>query len=98
MQAPGNEAAQQGSASRYVPVNLKRAVWSRDQGRCGYVDPKTGRRCNSTYALELDHAVPYAKGGLTELGNLRLRCRAHNQYHAIHSFGLLKMSRYLRKE
>jgi hypothetical protein len=95
--SPGNETARHNSASRSVPAGLRRAVWSRDQSRCGYVDPKSGRRCDSTYALELDHAVPYAKGGLTELTNLRLRCRAHNQYHAIQSFGLDKMERYLRR-
>lgn len=93
--SPGNEAAQQSSVSRYVPASMKREVWTRDRGRCGYVDPKTGRRCDSTYALQLDHVIPYAKGGLTELRNLRLLCRTHNQYYAIQSFGLRTMSRYL---
>ena len=98
MQAPANETMQQNSDTRYVPVWLERAVWTRDQGRCGYSDPKSKRRCNSTYALELDHIFPYAKGGLTELRNLRLRCRAHNQLHAIQSFGLAKMARYMTKD
>ena len=96
--SPGNEAAQQSSVSRFIPASLKRAVWARDQGRCGYVDPRNGRQCNSSYALQIDHVIPYAKGGLTELKNLRLLCRAHNQYYAIQSFGLRTMSRYLTPE
>jgi 5-methylcytosine-specific restriction endonuclease McrA len=97
MASPENETVLQSSGTRYVPALIKQAVWTRDQGRCGFVDARSKRRCNSTYALELDHIVPYAKGGLTELRNLRLRCRAHNQHHAIQSFGLEKMARYITK-
>ena len=74
-----------GSRSRYVPVAVKREVWRRDQGRCSYVDPHSGRRCGSRYRLEIDHVVPFALGGTTEPGNLRIRCRAHHRYrHASH--------------
>ena len=30
--------------SRYIPAEVKRLVWARDQGRCSYVNPKTGQR------------------------------------------------------
>ena len=84
--------------ARYVQVSLKREVWKRDQGRCTYVSPVSGKQCGSKYGLQYDHIVPYAKGGLTELRNLRLRCRAHNQLHAVQSFGVPKMARYFKME
>lgn len=73
---------------RYIPAQLKRAVWKRDKGCCTYEDPKTGRRCGSRHRLELDHRIPFARGGKSTLENLRLRCRAHNQWHAIEAYGV----------
>ena len=54
-------------------------MWRRDHGCCSYVDPHSGRRCGSRYRLEIDHVVPFALGGATELANLRVRCRAHHR-------------------
>ncbi|MDE0448337.1 MAG: HNH endonuclease signature motif containing protein, partial [Spirochaetaceae bacterium] len=71
--------ASPGSRSRYIPVAVRREVWRRDQGCCSYVDPHSGRRCGSRYRLEIDHVVPFALGGATELWNLRIRCRAHHR-------------------
>ena len=71
--------ASPGSRSRYIPVAVRRDVWRRDHGCCSYVDPHSGRRCGSRYRLEIDHVVPFALGGATELWNLRLRCRAHHR-------------------
>ena len=68
-----------GSRSRYIPVAVHREVWRRDQGCCSYVDRHSGRRCGSRYRLEIDHIVPFALGGGTELSNLRLRCSAHHK-------------------
>jgi hypothetical protein len=72
---------------RYIPVPIKRAVSKRDKGCCTYEDPTTGRRCGSRYQLEFDHKVPFARGGKSTVENLRLRCRAHNQWHAIEAYG-----------
>jgi hypothetical protein len=66
---------------RYVPDRVKNAVWDRDGGRCTFVDA-SGRRCESRTRLEFDHGTPLARGGLSTAGNLRLRCRTHNQYEA----------------
>jgi hypothetical protein len=37
--------------------------------------------------VEYDHVHPVARGGAATLDNLRLRCRAHNQYAAECTFG-----------
>ncbi len=72
--------------SRYVPAEVKRAVWARDGSRCTFVGTN-GQRCDSRTRLELDHVLPIAKGGAPTAGNLRLRCRAHNQYEAERALG-----------
>ena len=72
------------SRSRYIPVAVKREVWRRDQGCCSYVDPHSGRRCGSRYRLEIDHIVPFALGGASELSNLRLSCGAHHKLRHTH--------------
>jgi hypothetical protein len=72
--------------SRYIPSAVRRAAWERDQGRCTFVSI-TGGRCRSRQFLELDHVEPVARGGKATLNNIRLRCRAHNQYEAERVFG-----------
>jgi hypothetical protein len=72
--------------SRNVPADVKRTVWERDGGRCTFVG-ENGHRCEARTRLEFDHAEPVASGGSATVGNLRLRCRAHNQYAAEQAFG-----------
>jgi hypothetical protein len=71
---------------RYVPAQVKRAVWERDQGQCTFVG-ETGHRCCSRRFLEFDHVDPVARGGRASVERIRLRCRAHNQYEAERAFG-----------
>lgn len=71
--------------SRYIPATVRHTIWLRDQGACTYVDPITGEQCQSRHRLQIDHIRPFAKGGENSLENLRLRCLAHNQWHAIQS-------------
>ena len=78
-----------------LPIADRRFIWARAQGACEYVDPQSGRRCGSRWALEIDHIVPLAKSGAHERGNLRLCCRSHNQWLAIQQFGLPFMTKYL---
>jgi hypothetical protein len=73
-------------ASRYVPADVKRAVWQRDGGRCAFNGSRG--RCTETGLLEYHHVVPFAEGGDTSASNLELRCRAHNQYEADLWFGV----------
>jgi hypothetical protein len=51
-----------------IPAATKRLLWSREQGKCGFVDPTTGKRCDSTYFLECDHIVEVALGGTNDTG------------------------------
>jgi hypothetical protein len=72
--------------SRHVPAAVKRVVWIRDRGRCAFV-ASTGRRCHERGFVEFHHVEAYAKGGKATVGNIQLRCRAHNAYEADLEFG-----------
>jgi 5-methylcytosine-specific restriction endonuclease McrA len=76
-----------------IPAAVRRAVWSRDQGRCAW-PLDTGGRCGSTHRLELDHIQPRARGGEPTEANLRLICAAHNRLAARLAFGARCMERY----
>ena len=76
-------AAKSCASGRAIPAAVRRQVWQRDGGRCSYVDPQTGRRCNSTHLIEIDHIVPHALGGGADPGNLRL-CGAHHRHRHAH--------------
>ena len=73
-------AAKSCAWGRAISAGVRRQVWQRDGGRCSYVDPQTGRRCNSTHLIEIDHIVPHALGGGADPGNLRLLCGAHHHH------------------
>ena len=72
--------------SRHIPAAVRRTVWERDGGRCTFVSDQ-GRRCEATSKLEFDHAQPFARGGQATPSQLRLRCRAHNQFEAERTYG-----------
>lgn len=58
--------------------DVKNALYSRNP-RCSHVD-EDGKQCRETnYSkLEVDHVVPWSKGGQTVLDNAQLLCKAHN--------------------
>jgi 5-methylcytosine-specific restriction endonuclease McrA len=72
--------------SRYVPAQVRRAVYERDGARCAHIDTE-GRRCTEQRQLEIDHIVPWALGGPSTVDNLRLACRGHNAQAARQAFG-----------
>src|SRR6202521_4365657 len=74
------------ASPRHIPAEGKRAVWTRDGGRCQW-PVASGGVCGSTRRLELDHVVPVARGGASTTANLRVTCRFHNQYAARQAFG-----------
>jgi 5-methylcytosine-specific restriction endonuclease McrA len=65
---------------------VRRAVHDRDGGRCTHVDSE-GRRCTETRACEIDHIVPWARGGASTVENTRILCRRHNAHAARRAFG-----------
>ena len=83
------------SRGRHVPASIKREVWARDRGRCAFVGPHG--QCTETGFLELHHVVPFATGGATDVQNLELRRRSHNQYEADLHFGRDRYSRVERR-
>jgi hypothetical protein len=81
--------------SRYVPTEVRDAVWRRDDARCAFVSAD-GRRCQSTHQLELHHLVPFARGGAPTVDGLSLRCKAHNLHEARRDFGEAHVARAIR--
>jgi len=71
---------------RTIPAEVMRAVFARDGGRCTYVSP-TGERCSERSRLEYDHVIPLALGGVSDVSNVRMLCRPHNQLEAERAFG-----------
>jgi hypothetical protein len=82
---PGKDAPPQKAPvdKRTPSAALRREVWKRDRGEC--------TNCRSRFALEIDHIIPFANGGETTRGNLRLLCRSCNQAAAVRSFGYQKI-------
>ncbi len=83
---PRRGQKQASSATRYIPADVKRAVWERDGGQCTFVS-ESGHRCEAEAGLEFDHRQEFARGGEATVEGLRLRCRAHNRYTAEQTFG-----------
>jgi 5-methylcytosine-specific restriction endonuclease McrA len=80
--------------TRYIPVEVKKEVWRRDEGRCAY-RYENGDRCTSTYALEIDHILPFSQGGRSDkVEELRLACFLHNQMEAERIFGKHLMDKF----
>jgi hypothetical protein len=72
--------------SRYVPRKVLREVFARDAGQCTFISQQ-GQRCSAREYLEVHHHEPFARGGEATVDNLRLSCRAHNQYLAELDYG-----------
>ena len=88
-----NQIREQRSNSRHIPPAIRDQVYTRDKGRCTFIGAN-GKRCGSTWDLEIDHVVPFARGGDNSPGNLRLLCRRHNIYHAERAYGKDFMESY----
>lgn len=80
------------TSGRYIPAEIRRSVWERDEGRCTFTSAD-GHRCGERHFLQFDHAEPVARGGSVTVDTIRLRCRSHNQYEAERAFGADFMAR-----
>jgi len=74
------------TASRYVPLPVRRTSHERDGGTCRFV-AANGRKCASRRHLDFHHSVPWAHGGDRSAANIGLMCRTHNQYLADVDYG-----------
>lgn len=59
------------ASSRVIPVEVRREVWRRDQGRCVI--------CGSQERLEFDHIIPVSMGGASTVRNVQLLCESCNR-------------------
>lgn len=67
---------------RHISAAVKKKVYARAHYRCEHPG------CDEMNYLEFDHIRPIALGGQSNLDNIRLVCRAHNQFYA-KSLGLI---------
>ncbi len=86
----------QAERSRYIRVEVRRAVYHRDGGACCYVDPVTQRKCKSRKAIQYDHILPFAQGGESTVANVRIYCDIHNRLAAIKSYGSRHMAKFIK--
>jgi 5-methylcytosine-specific restriction endonuclease McrA len=82
--------------SRAIPAAVRDKVFARDGGKCTFVG-ENGKRCDSSWNLEIDHIVPFAKGGDNSPGNLRLLCAKHNLMEAERVYGEDFMKKYKKE-
>ncbi len=97
--APSSEASAQspGEPTRFIPQAIKDQIFKRDGGQCAYRGPD-GRRCDSSWNLQVDHIIPFALGGSNSPENLQLLCRRHNQHKAIKDFGKKKIQKHSKRD
>lgn len=53
-----------------IPKSIVDTIWRRDKGCCVY--------CGSTENLQIDHIIPFSKGGSSNIENLQLLCQKCN--------------------
>lgn len=58
-------------ARTVIPESLRNEVYERDGYKCV--------KCGNTHDLQLDHKLPFSKGGRTEKNNLQTMCKACNR-------------------
>lgn len=56
--------------TRYISQTVKAKIWQKSAGKC--------EKCKSTYALQIDHKVPYSLSLNSGAENLRILCRTCN--------------------
>ena len=92
---PLENQAPPAGAPHFVSAKNRRDTLQDADWQCENVDEKTGLRCTSRWALEVDHRQPVALGGSSFPENLRCLCRTHNAYAAVKIYGREKMVDFL---
>ncbi len=65
-------------ASQISAVDRRRLL--AQQKCCQFVDPRTGKKCQSRWFLQVDHRQPRWAEGSNQFENLQILCSAHNRY------------------
>ena len=68
----------------YISKSIRFEVFEKYKNKCAL--------CDSKYYLEIDHIIPYATGGSSQVENLRILCRNCNQREGVKLFGVDKMT------
>jgi 5-methylcytosine-specific restriction endonuclease McrA len=84
--APRKASSRGKQSPERVSRDVRRQVFARDGEQCTFVGPD-GHRCSARSFLELDHIDPLGLGGASDVANIRVRCRSHNQLWAEQVFG-----------
>ncbi len=73
---------------RFVRLTVKRKIYQRAKGQCEFTKQE-GHRCQSRHQLEFDHIQSVSHGGHSEVDNLQLLCRFHNQLKVKYTHGFI---------
>jgi hypothetical protein len=68
---------------RYFSRALKRISRAIAKHQCEHVNPN-GRRCPSRFQLQFDHVISFDKGGASDITNIQMLCRVHNNFKSDH--------------
>lgn len=82
--------------TRYIPAELRRAVWERDGGRCQW-PLEGGGICGSELQPEIDHIHGFSPGAPVTCEDLRILCKQHNLLHARQVRGDAYMDGFTRR-
>jgi hypothetical protein len=88
--------ASSAQSSRYVPADVRRAVYRRDRSQCRFTDAQ-GRRCSERHNLEYHHRHPFGLGGGPTVDNICLICPPHNRLLAELDYGEEVIWRHIRR-
>jgi 5-methylcytosine-specific restriction protein A len=84
--SPAENYSSSKKRSRYIQDRVREQILERASYRCEYIGSE-GCRCTQRKGLEIDHRVPYARGGSNNESNLRVLCKRHNGFQAVRDFG-----------
>lgn len=68
-QAQSQQQISKNKRSRYIPASVRVSVLNRDKYKCVFCG-KSAKQVE----LEVDHIIPFAKGGSNDLSNLQTLC------------------------
>lgn len=69
-----NSSKNSGKRSRYIPTSVRVDILKRDNFKCKFCG-----RTPPEVELEVDHIIPFSKGGSNSIDNLQTLCRDCNR-------------------